>query len=84
MKSYQEEEILKELENDESYPKIYNYNFHYKVGHLELSLFGPSLHDLYEFYEGYDQLTILNINYILQKYYASRCKSRKYSNRNVL
>ena len=41
LKSYQEEaEILKALENDEFYPKIYNYNLDYKVGHLELSLMG--------------------------------------------
>ena len=62
LKSYQEEaELLKALENDEFYPKIYNYNLDYKVGHLELSLMGPSLYDLYEFSEGFDQLTILNI-----------------------
>ena len=54
MKSYQEEaEILKAFEY---YPKIYNYNLDYKVGHLELSLMGPSLYDLYEFSEGFDQL----------------------------
>jgi serine/threonine protein kinase len=60
--SYQKEGIiLKILDEDGFYPKVYNFDENSKIEKLELSLMGPSLYDFFKFSDGFDELTIINI-----------------------
>lgn len=67
--NYKEEaEILRALDNENFYPKVYNFEPLKEINQLELALMGPTLLDLYNFSEGFDKLTIINIfSNLLQK-----------------
>jgi len=56
-----EAEILKLLDTKNFYPKVYNYLLKKGLNQLELTLMGPTLLDLFNFSQGFDKITILNI-----------------------
>ena len=56
-----EAEILKLLDNKDFYPKVYNYLPKNGLGQLELTLMGSKILDLFNFSQGFDKITIINI-----------------------
>lgn len=62
LSDYQNEaNILKILEKPNFYPKVFNSNNSNILEDLQITLFGPTLFDLYIFYGKFDKKTILNI-----------------------
>ena len=60
-----EAKILKKLEKTNFYPKVLNYTDEEPFEQLEITLMGPTLLELFNFTNGFDRKTIINILFSL-------------------